>query len=465
MSMASHPRYRSLAKVAAHFVDAARNRCGDEQMRLAHQRAAVVAAALITLLLAGFSEPAPSAIQRFQADRAALEKDAQRQDWAASVADAERLRDFLNDAPTSRLEVARAKLRAGDRIGGLVETTAFLELGETNAILASPLFQPISQAIKPRIDENATAISRGQPAFSLSDASLVAEDIDYDPASRRFFITTILGKAIVSVDAAGAQRTFATSPDGWPMVALKLDRKRRRLWASEVAFDGFQTVPSAAWGRSVLLEYDLDSARLLRRLEGPPRSGLGDMALAANGDPIVSDGDGGGVYRVIRGVLIRLDHGEFISPQTPTFCDDPSAAFVPDYVRGLARLDLKTGQVRWFDGAKHALDGIDGLYCRGRTLYAAQNGASPNRVIAFRLNASKTAVIGEEILERATLGFGQPTHGVLVGERFYYIANSGWDVLGDHGELKPGARFTSAVVMRFTEVNRRGEPARRQGPT
>jgi hypothetical protein len=242
--------------------------------------------------------------------------------------------------------------------------------------------------------------------------------------------------------------TFVEAPDGWPMVALKLDPKRRRLWATEVAFDGFRSVPSAAWGRSVLLEYDLDTARLLSRLEGPPHSGLGDLALAANGDPIVSDGEGGGVYRMQRGRLRRIDHGEFISPQTVAFCADKEVAFVPDYVRGLARLDLRTGRIRWLDGDKHALDGVDGLYCSGQTLFAAQNGASPARVVAFRLDASNTEVTSEEVLERATPGLGVPTHGVVIEGTIHYLANSGWDVLDDRGELKSGARLTPAAVMR-----------------
>jgi hypothetical protein len=416
--------------------------------RAAIQPAVISAGCAVTaLFLAGFAQAGPLAIEQFQADQAALVKDAKQQDWAAYLADAKRLKALLNDAPTSRLEVARAELHLGEQAAALAETTRFLDLGEANAILSSPLFQPMSDTIKAQLSANQTTILRTRTAFTLSDPSLVPEDIDYDPASKRFFITTILGKKIVSKDAGGTERVFAEAPDGWPMAALKLDLKRRRLWATEVAFNGFETVPTAAWGRSVLLEYDLDSARLLNRLEGPPHSGLGDLTLAANGDPIVSDGDGGGIYRAQRGTLRRIDHGDFISPQTAAFCDGSDVAFVPDYVRGLARFSLKTGRVHWLDGDKHALDGIDGLYCRDHTLLAAQNGASPMRVVAFHLDASATAVTSEEILERAAPGFGDPTHGVLVGKTYYYIANSGWAALDDQGALKPGAQLSPAAIM------------------
>ena len=76
-----------------------------------------------------------------------------------------------------------------------------------------------------------------------------------------------------------------------------------------------------------MLCYDLASRRLLRRIEGPRPSALGGIALTAQGDVIVSDGDGGGVYRVpANGAgMQRLDDGDFISPQTPAMLPDGRA--------------------------------------------------------------------------------------------------------------------------------------------
>jgi hypothetical protein len=56
--------------------------------------------------------------------------------------------------------------------------------------------------------------------------------------------------------------------------------------------------------------------------------------------------------------------------------------------------------------------------------------------------------VSESILERATATLGDPTHGVVVDGSFYYIANSGWDALDEHGNLKPHATMPKAVVMR-----------------
>jgi hypothetical protein len=233
------------------------------------------------------------------------------------------------------------------------------------------------------------------------------------------------------------------------MVAIKVDAKNRVLWATEVAFNGFAIVPKADWGRSVLLEYDLDRGTLLTRIEGPRNGNLGDMVLADDGDPVVSDGDGGGIYRVHDRRLDRIDHGDFVSPQTLAICRNSNTAFVPDYVRGTAIMNLATGSVRWLSTQGHYdLDGIDGLYCRGNLLIAAQNGASPERVISFALDGTSSAVVSQRVIERGG-SLGDPTHGVFVGRIFYYIANSGWSSLDEHGVLNPSAALTPARIMRF----------------
>jgi hypothetical protein len=44
-----------------------------------------------------------------------------------------------------------------------------------------------------------------------------------------------------------------------------------------------------------------------------------------------------------------------------------------------------------------------------------------------------------DVLEANWTGLGDPTHGVVVGDNFYFIANSGWDRVGENGAFKPGA--------------------------
>ena len=370
------------------------------------------------------------------------------------------LQKLVHDSPASVETVAQAYAAAGNADSALAALNRLANMGQSDDDLlhgkdkgfSRLMGLPAYQEVLKRFAANETPVSRAETAFVLSDANLLAEDMDYDPLTKSFLMTSVLEKKIVRVSPDGKLRDFAQSPSGWPMLAIKVDAERGRVWATEVALDGFKVVPASDWGRSAVLCFDLSSGKLVRRVEGPSHSALGDMTLTPEGDPIVSDGDGGGAYRLRRDTLRRIDHGDFISPQTPAMHPDGRHVFVPDYTRGIGVLDLGNESVTWLDqgGAKpFALSGVDGLYFDRGSLILVQNGTSPERVVRMQLDPKMTRVTSEQIIERATPTLGDPTHGVVVGDSFYYIANSGWNQLDDHGVLLPGAVFTPARIMRI----------------
>lgn len=319
-------------------------------------------------------------------------------------------------------------------------------LPDFNALHANRGFERFLQTM----DANMRPSSHAERALVVADPGLLPEDIDYDAGSQRFFLTSVLEKKIVTVDPHGRVADFAPAPDSWPMLGLKVDTKHGMVWATEVALEGFAAVPKRDWGRSAVALYELKTGKLLKRIEGPRPSAFGDLTLSAKGDALVSDGEGGGVYTVARNarVLERVDDGQFISPQTPAYLPDGNHAFVPDYVRGIGVLDLATKSVRWIPmDDRFALEGIDGLYASGNNLIAVQNGTSPDRVMTFTLDANMDFAVTERSIESATPAL-DPTHGVIAGDSFYYIANSGWNQLADDGTLKKGASLTPARIMR-----------------
>lgn len=400
---------------------------------------------------------APTAIDQFARLQAELRRTHGSGDAAAYLAAAQSMYSFLNGAPRAVLQLMSAESFAQKPDEALRSFAQFVAMGQSDPeVLQAKSFDPLRslprfQSIYAGMAANAAHKATAREVFRLQATARIPEDIDYDPETRLFYISTVLGKQILQVDMAGRTKLFASAPDQWPMMALRVDSRRRVLWATEAALTEFAAAAKEDWGRSAVLQYDLRSGKLLHRVEGPPKAALGDMALAANGDPIVSDGEHGGVYRVNRYTLgfERIDSGDFVSPQTPAALPDGTHLLVPDYVRGLGMLDLNTRQVEWFPmEGKHALTGIDGLYALGNTLIATQNGTSPERVVRFALNTPKTRVLSESIIERATPTLGDPTHGVVVGGYFYYIANSGWDVLDQHGNLLQGKSLPVSSVMR-----------------
>ncbi|HEX6880174.1 MAG TPA: hypothetical protein VF135_07410, partial [Terriglobales bacterium] len=233
----------------------------------------------------------------------------------------------------------------------------------------------------------------------------------------------------------------------------------------------FELSPKADWGRSALLEIDLTSGKVRHRFDLPSDGAphvLGDAALLPSGELIVSDGLGGAVYRFRKGVFTRIDHGEFISPQTPAVSED-GRIIVPDYVRGLALLEPDSpSPVLWIANSTQVLNGIDGLYFdpfghKARpTLFAIQNGVTPQRILAIQLDPKLHAVKSADVLLSNADGLGEPTHGAFVGDdAFYFIVNSGWNQIDDHGNPKPNLKPTPPEIGQL-RVGSRERPALRR---
>lgn len=405
-------------------------------------------------LAQSFSEPASERLRQIRARLATARREG---NWPAYLAGAREQSRFLDGSPLSRLEMARAQMRLGDVHAALDDVAAYVGMGQASSFIdSSPEFASLRDTagfapVRRQLLDNRLPVSGASVAFHLADSGLLPEDIDYDAKRQRFMITSVLEHKVVSVDAAGKSTDFAAAPDGWPMMALKIDARRELLWATEVAMNGFTAVPKTEQGRSVLLCYDLKNGHLLRRIEGPRPTALADIALTAEGDVIASDGDHGGVYRLkfAGNQWERLDAGDFISPQTPAMAADGKHLYVPDYTRGIGVLDVQSKRVHWIPAAgRFALGGIDGMYRISGTLFAVQNGTDPERVIQFKLDASGSHVLSETVIERSTATLGDPTHAVVIAGSLYYIANSGWDVLTEAGEVEAGKKLTGALIMR-----------------
>ncbi len=95
-----------------------------------------------------------------------------------------------------------------------------------------------------------------------------------------------------------------------------------------------------------------------------------------------------------------------------------------------------------------AVSGIDGLVRVGRSLIAVQNGTTPKRVVALRMDDGETRVMGWRAIESGSPVLTEPTHLVVVGGEIFFIADSGWDRVNEDGTLKPGIVLEPAHVLR-----------------
>ena len=301
---------------------------------------------------------------------------------------------------------------------------------------------PAYQAALLRIAGAKQPVTHSTLEFAIAEPDLLPEDIAYDPRTRRFFISSVRRGVILTADGKEFART------GWGAMALRADPARRLLWATTGWLPHCDACQPEDKDKTALLAFDLDTGAPKLRIESPLPGLLGDMTLASSGDLFVSEGIHGAVLRLAAGTkeLVRLDPpGEFPSPQTPALSADEKTLYVPDYLRGIAAIRLADRRIEWLQPAGDiALSGIDGLYVHGGRFLAVQNGTNPQRIMRFSLDLRR-----QEVLEANSTWLGEPTHGVISGDAFYFLANSGWGEYDAQGKKKTGSAPVRSTVRRL----------------
>lgn len=343
-----------------------------------------------------------------------------------------------SDAVMEDTTAAMAGLRNLARMGLIYDFSADADFAP---LRASSEYAAVLQ----QVEENKKPVSQSSPAFTLVTPDLLPEDIAYNPKTRRFLVASVRWSKIIQTGGP-TSTNFAKSD--WPVFALRVDARRGILWAATGWAPNCEHCKVEDKDKSALLAFDLDSGALKRRIESPVKGLFGDMTIGSNGEIFVSEGTYGAVLRLRPGAtqLERLDvPGEFPSPQTPALSADEKTLYVPDYVRGIAAITLATGAIIWMKPADGiALSGIDGLYVYRDSFVAVQNGTTPARIVRFSLDLRR-----QQVLEANTPGLGQPTHGTIVDDTFYFIANTGWEQYDDQGKKKPGAPPVLSTVRKM----------------
>jgi len=329
-----------------------------------------------------------------------------------------------------------------DAAVGYLRTIAAMGLvyyADRDSLLAPLRARADFSAVMAAMHANEKPLGHATTVWTFDDPDLLTEDVAFDLPGQTYYVSSIHRRKIIALKPGSTAVTFATTPLA-PM-ALVVDTKRRTLWVSTAGMAQAEGHQPADTARTSVLRYDLTTRQLTGRYDLPVDGAqhvLGDMTLDTAGNAIVSDGAGGGVYladRRTQTLSTLVPPGTFQSPQNPAVAPD-GRILVADYAMGVATIDPATHAVSWIAHPDTvAMNGIDGMYLVGHVLYGIQNGTSPERVTRFVLDPTLRRVVDWSVVERATPGFGDPTHGVVVGDQFYFIANSGWDRFADDGHI------------------------------
>jgi len=423
--------------------------------------------ALPCLLLMGVAsfaggEDRPAGLeQQLALARAAFE----RGDFAAAEAAYRVTLPELQRSPALFLRLAESVARQGWEAEALtwLERAAALGAGaeraSAEAAFGSPSDASRWQQVLAQLARNREPLARGTLAFTLAERDLIPESVAFDPADGAFYVGSLRKRKIVRVERDGrASDLVPTARDGlWAVLGIKLDPARRELWAnacSLAASPPMAPPEPATEGEAALFRYALPEGRLVGRYRAPgaPRPlCFNDLVLTSDGSVFLSSGPDG-IWQLAPGAseLRRLAaYDGFVNGIAAS--DDARYLFLADHRRGVVRLERATLALAPLALPPDAtLVGIDGLYVRGRTLVAVQNGlaAGPERVLQAWLDPSLGRVSCLAMLDRDHPRYAVPTTGVMVGDALYYVAASQLDRFEPDGTIWPWERLGESAVLR-----------------
>ena len=163
--------------------------------------------AAVVVVCAGSDAPTRFAELRKKVEEARESKD-QKRLLAAEIEVAE----FFHYSAPATEQLALTFSEIGDQVRALQAVHDFVAMGQAddNLPAARPFAawkdQPEFKELMHQMDLNKTPIHQADPLVEFKDPGLIPEDIDYDPSTESFLVTSVLGKKIVRISLDGRER-------------------------------------------------------------------------------------------------------------------------------------------------------------------------------------------------------------------------------------------------------------------
>jgi sugar lactone lactonase YvrE len=357
--------------------------------------------------------------------------------------------------------IAVGQTLTGDT-GGAVETLERVaNMGLGLRADADPDFDVLAedaafQAVLEKLRDNRRASGTSRTAFTIAGApTFVPEGLAHDPRDGSFYVGSVHERRIVRVSADGVVSEFAPAAFAGLMsvMGMQVDPDEGVLWVCTAGVAETGGLRDDNLGRSAVFKFDLESGQLLLHYHfsnSEQRRVVGDLALASDGDVYVSDARGSGLHRIRSGgdfLETFVQPGVFQSPQGLALSSDQRGLYVADYSKGVFYVHRATREaVRLKHPDNQTLLGIDGLVRDGDALIAVQNGTMPHRILRLELSEDGREITRVRVLAASLPEWDEPTLGLMVGDRFYYVANSQWNRFVD-GELPPPEELADPRIM------------------
>ena len=378
--------------------------------------------------------------------------------YLSSLREAEQLRP---GHPELIYFIAGAQALNGDRAGAVQSLRRVADMGLGLRADSDPDFDTLadepgySQVIA-QIQANRLPSGTSATAFVVpGEPDFVPEGFAHDPTDGSFYLGSVHKRKILRVDANGSVSEFAAPGFAGLMsvMGMTVDPRARILWVATAGVRETAGLAEDNLGRSAVYRFNLDTRNVDQSNHFSNREEqrvLGDLVLAEDGDLYLSDARGSGIHRIRAGgdfLETFVQPGEFRSPQGLAMAEDERGLYVADYSTGISYVFRPTREVfRMPPPPDQTLLGIDGLVRDGDALIAIQNGTMPHRILRLQLSPDGRAITEVTVLASNLPDWDEPTLGMMLGNRFYYVANSHWNRFVD-GELPPDAELTDPRIM------------------
>ncbi len=299
-------------------------------------------------------------------------------------------------------------------------------------------------------------INNSEIAFTVKEKDLIPEGIAYDPISKRIFLSSIYKRKIISIDENGNFNNFTDEKqDGlYATLGMEVDPVRNNLWVCTAAAKNMKDYTSADSGKSTIHKYDL-SGKLLKIFHSPKNEDheFNDLVINSSGDVYCTDSRTGQIFFIhhIRDSLeLLFDEGLFIGSNGITLSSDEKILFIAAYSEGVYSVNLNDLSHQLITTPDNCtMYGIDGLYFHDNSLIAVQNGLRPNRIARYVLDKNLNSITKCEIIEMNNELFNEPTTGVVVRDKFYYIANSQLSSFDREGHIFPIDKLKDVTILKI----------------
>lgn len=365
----------------------------------------------------------------------------QAEDYAQAVVNLRRMERHLPFDGKLKYELAAAYALKGDPQRAFHTLVQIQQQGLAYSPRGDERFESITQYqlfdhLSKLLDQNQGPFDKAELAVRARAGLQWPQAIARAGADGDFFLGGLGQGRIVRVGGDGAVATFYEPGEGGPegVSALAVDAERGHLWAAGTAVRGEGRDLAINMKAAALYRFDLESGELQASFpiadDKPLPHLFNEIAVGPDGRVFAADALSPLVYFLASGAD-KLEafigapglsgfHGLAMTP-------DGRYLFVSDWVTGVYRIETSSRTVSRlaFDPTVN-LGGIHSMAFRDGKLFAVQTGTRPERVSRIQLSESLDKAVGMFPLSAAQAEYQQPGLGVLAGDGYYFVANSGW---------------------------------------